>query len=124
VFCYGGGYDVSRATYYSISWDEAEGTVVDFERHVMTCGKGVGECYSLLVGYHAGNDYFVTNGNKTFSRDKPMHLLEKKVVVYYSPENASEVILGGEYGPFRNGVTAIFIGVFVLFLYWLVRNRQ
>ncbi|MGK0297169.1 MAG: hypothetical protein ACI9XC_000770 [Gammaproteobacteria bacterium] len=119
-----GGYDVSRARYYLISWDETEGAVVDFERHVMTCEKGVGECYSILVGNHAGNDYFVTNDNKTFSRDKPIHLLEKKVVVYYSPENPGEAILGGEYGPFRNGATVIFIGVFVLFLSWLVHNRQ
>jgi hypothetical protein len=47
-----GGYNVAMATYYSFNWHKTQGIVVDFERHSMTCGQGVGECYSLLVGYH------------------------------------------------------------------------
>lgn len=77
-----GGYNISRASYYSFSWTETQGTVVDFERHVMTCVKGVGECYSLMVGYHAGNDYFVTYSDKKFPRNKPIHLLDQKIVVF------------------------------------------
>ncbi len=55
---------MAKATYYSINWDKTEGVVVDFERHTMACGKGVGECYSLLVAYHVGNNYFVSNGSE------------------------------------------------------------
>ncbi len=119
-----GGYNLARASFYSINWNEAEGTIVDFERHVMTCGKGVGECYSLIVGYHAGDNYFVTDSVKKFSHNQPRHLLDQKVVVYYSPDNNAEAILGGEYGPYRYGLIIFFIGIVVLFLFWIFRKRQ
>lgn len=93
--------------------------MVDFERHTMTCGKGVGECYSLLIGYHAGNDYFVTASNKKYSRNKPMHLAERKVAVYYSPDDTSEAILGGEYGPFNYGLYGILGGMVMMFVSWI-----
>jgi hypothetical protein len=114
-----GGYNVTMATLYSFNWNETEGTVVDFERHTMTCGKGVGECYSLLIGYHAGNDYFVTASNKKYSRNKPMHLAERKVAVYYSPDDTSEAILGGEYGPFNYGLYGILGGMVMMFVSWI-----
>jgi hypothetical protein len=119
-----GGYTLSNAVYYSVNWTETQGTVVDFERHVMTCGKGVSECYSLLVGYHAGDEYYVTDSVKKFSRNQSRHLLDQKVVVYYSPDNNAEAILVGEYGPYRYGLIIFLIGAVVLFLFWMFRKRK
>jgi hypothetical protein len=90
----------------------------------MSCGKGVGECYSLVVGYHAEDNYFTTNSIKKFSRNKPNHLCEQKVVVYYSPVDNGEAILGGEYVPYRNGLIIFFTGAVVLFLFWIFRKRH
>ena len=53
-----------------------------------------------------------------------MHLLEEKIVVYYFPENTSEAILGGEYGPFRFGTMGMFYSVALLFIVWIIRNRE
>jgi len=119
-----GSYYISKSIYTSIAWTKTEGIVIDFERHSMTCGKSVGECYTLIVGYHVDNKYYTATSKKKFSRNKPTHLLDEKLGLYYSPENPSKAILSGAYGPKNYGVILFLIGTVVLFIFWIVRKRE
>mgnify|MGYP003629758199 CR=1 FL=1 len=109
-----GGYNVVKIIYSLVNW--ANNVVVDFGRHSMACGKGVNEDYALIVGYHASK--------KKFNRDKPAYLLNKKVEVYYSPDNPFDSIISGKYGPQNYRVILFLIGSIVLFLFWLMRQKS
>ncbi len=119
-----GGYNIAKVVYTSANWEKTEGIIVDIERHSMSCGKGVGECYSLIVGYHANKNYFTVNSKKKFNRDKPTHLLEESVEVYYSPSDPSDSIISGKYGPQNYGIILFLIGSVVLFVFWVKRKKD
>ena len=119
-----GGYNIAKSIYVSFTWEQTQGVVVDFEKNVWSCGKNIGECYELIVGYHAGKDYFTVNSKKKFNYDPPKHLMHEKVTVYYTPENPAEAILGDGYGPMNYGKILFFIGIGVLFIFWIVRKRD
>ena len=124
IFVLWGGYKIAMASYTAMTWEKTEGTIVDFERNTWTCGKGVSECYNLIAGYHAGNDYYTVLSDKKYSRHKPSHLLDAKVVIYYSPLNPAEAVLGGEYGPMNGGIILFLIGLGVLLVFWFVRKKE
>lgn len=119
-----GGYNIAKASYTAISWTKAEGTVVDFERHTWSCGKNIGECYSLIVGYYAGKDYYTINSDKKFNNDMPKHLTGSKIPVYYSPSIPSDALLGGSYGPMNKGIILFLVGCVVLFIFWVIKQRD
>jgi hypothetical protein len=119
-----GGYNIGKASYTALSWAKTEGTVVDFEHNTWSCGKGVGTCYQLIVGYYAGKTYYTVNSDKKFNHDMPTHLQDTKVTVYYSPANPAEAVLGGSYGPMNYGIILFLIGVIVLFIFWVKRERK
>lgn len=124
VFILWGGYKIAVASYTAMTWIKTEGTIIDFERNVWSCGKGVGECYSLVAGYHAGKDYYTVVSDKKFDYHKPSNLLNDKVIIYYSPLNSSEATFGGEYGPMNGGLIIFFIGIVILVIIWFVRKRE
>ena len=117
-----GGYKVANAAYIATTWDKAEGTIVDLERHTWKCGKGVGECYTLVAGYHAGKDYFTVSSNKKYNRNKPEHMLDKKMTIYYSPINPTEAVFSGSHGPLGYGLGLFIGGLVLLFVSWIARN--
>ena len=119
-----GGYNIAKSVYTYTAWEEVQGTVVDFERNTWSCGKSVGECYSLMVGYHAGKDYFTTFSKKKYNYDPPTHLMDEKISVYYSPGNPSEAILGDGYGPMNYGIIIFLIGTLVLFIFCFINNNR
>jgi hypothetical protein len=118
-----GGYNVAKSSYIEITWTKVEGTVVDFERNTWSCGKHISTCYELIVGYQAGKKTYTVNSKKKFNHDKPTHLLNEKVVVYYSPANNTEAILGGSYGPSRYGMILFLAGCVVLIIFWVMRKK-
>lgn len=124
VFVSWGGYKIANASYTALTWEKTEGTIVDFEHHVWSCGKGVGECYSLVAGYHAGKDYFTTVSDKKFNYKKPVNLLDDKVIIYYSPTNHSIATFGGEYGPMNGGIIMFMIGTGILAVFWFIREKE
>ena len=119
-----GGYSVARASYIAMTWNEADGEVIDFEKHTFSCGKGVGECYGIIVGYLANGQAFTASSVKKFNNSKPSHLLHNKITVYYSPDNPGEAILGGEFGPMRNGMWLFIFGSVVLVIFWVVWKKK
>ena len=119
-----GGYRVAESAYIAMTWDKTEGKVSGFERHVMSCGKGVGECYSLVVSYAVNGRTYTTGSVKKYDRSKPSRLLNTAAVVYYSPVNPQDAILGGAYGPLRYGIWLFIIGSVVLLVFWVVKKRQ
>lgn len=119
-----GGYKVANAAYIATTWEKAEGTIVDLERHTWTCGKGVSECYSLIAGYYAGKDYFTVSSKKKFSRNKPMHMMDKKMTIYYLPNNPSEAVFSGSYGPMGYGLGLLILGVVFLLLFWIISKKS
>ena len=119
-----GGYSVVNSTYIALTWDKVEGTVIDFERHTWSCGKGIGECYALVVGYEANGQAFTTTSVKKYSRSKPSQLLKSPATVYYSSLNPGEAILGGAYGPMRKGIWLLIIGTVILVVFWVVKKRE
>ena len=118
-----GGYKVANAAYIATTWEKAEGTIVDLERHTWTCGKGVGECYSLVAGYHAGKDYFTVSSVKKYNRNKPMHMMDKNMTIYYSPANPSVAVFSGSHGPLGYGIGLFIGGLVVLLIFRVFRNR-
>lgn len=80
--------------------------------------RGVSRCYELVIGYHAGKDYFTIKSDRKFNHDKPKHFLEKKIPVYYSPVNGAGAVLGGAYGTARHGLFIFLFGSLVLFVFW------
>ncbi len=118
-----GGYNIAKSSYTAFTWTKTEGTVVDFERNVWSCGKGIGECYTLIVGYQVGGNSFTANSNTKFNHIEPTYLLKQKFDVYYSSGNPANAILGGSYGPMRHGIWLFIIGCVVLFIFWLKRKR-
>ncbi len=119
-----GGYYISKSIYTSVAWTKSEGIVIDFERHSMTCGKGVGECYSLIVGYPVDKNHYTVTSKSKFSHDKPDHLLDKKLKLHYSPNNPADAVLSGAYGPKNYGIILFLVGAVVLFIFWVVRKRE
>jgi hypothetical protein len=124
AFVLWGGYSIAKASYTAIAWNKTEGTIVDLERNVWTCGKGVSECYNLIAGYHARNNYYTVLSDKKFSRNKPSHLLDTKVVIYYDPLNPAEAVLGGEYGPMSGGIILFIVGLIVLLIFWYFWKKE
>ncbi len=122
LFMAWGGYKASTAIYTSISWNETRGTIVDFERNTWSCGKGVSECYSIVVGYHVNQDYFTVTGDKNY-RDQPRKLHGKEVIVYYSPDDPHQAILGGEFSPLNISILKFLIGCVLIIIYWFIKKR-
>lgn len=112
------------ASYTAITWNKAEGIIVDFERNTWSCGKGVGECYSLIAGYHADKDYYTVTSDKKFNYNKPKYLLDKKVIIYYSPVNPAEATFGGEYGPMNGGIILFLVGIVIFLVLWFMHKRN
>ena len=123
LFVAWGGYKIARATYIAISWEKTQGTIVDFERNTWSCGKGVGTCYTLVAGYHAGNNYYTVMSEKKFNYNKPSHLLEKKIDIYYYPLNPAEATFGGEYGSMSGGIILFVVGMVLLVVFWFIRKK-
>lgn len=123
LFTLWGVYKIGLATYTSIAWINTQGVIVDFDRNTWSCGKGVSECYSLIVGYHANNDYFTITGDKKF-RNQPRELHGETVSVYYSPDNPQQAVLGGEYGPLRYGIISFLVGLVMLLISWFFSKRE
>ena len=119
-----GGYRVADSAYITMTWDRADGKVTGFERHVMSCGKGVGECYSLVVSYQVNGRGYSTGSVKKYDRSKPSRLLNTPAVVYYAPGNPGQAILGGAYGPMRYGIWLLLIGCAILFGFWVAKRRR
>ena len=119
-----GGFNFAKATYTSFAWTKADGKVIDFEHNVWSCGKGVGECYSLIIDYAAGNKHFTITSKKKFNYDKPTHLLNEKVTVYYSPNNPGEAVISGSYGTGQYGAILFLIGLVILFVFWVINKRE
>lgn len=119
-----GGFNFAKAGYTSFAWTKTEGKVIDFEHNVWSCGKGVGECYSLIIGYKAGNKPLTVISKKKFNYDKPTHLLNKQVTVYYSPSNPADAVISGSYGSGQYGVILFLIGVVILFVFWIINKRE
>ena len=113
-----GGYNVCKVSYVALAWNKTEGVVVDFDCSVWSCGKGIPECYSLIAGYHVGNEYFTAISDRRFNNNRPAHLSGEKVVIYYSPSNPAEAVFGGDYGPMKGGATIFLIGAAVLAWFW------
>lgn len=112
-----GGYNVGKASWTALTWEKAEGTIVDFEHNTWSCGKGVSQCYSLIAGYHVGKDYYTAVSDRRYNNNMPRHPGGKQVVIYYSARNPSEAIFGGEYGP-NGGIFALLIGGAILGWFW------
>ena len=119
-----GGYSVTRAAYLTFSWNETEGEVVDFERDTFSCGKGVNQCYALVVSYMAGDHAYRTTSVRKFDYMAPVELLNSGVTVYYSPANPADAILGGAYGPMRYGIWLFLFGVVMLVILWVVKKKS
>ena len=116
-----GSYTIAKTVYVKTAWDEVEGVVVGFERNTWSCGKGIGECYSLVIGYKVNNKTFSINSDKKWNYDPPEHLLKDKVSIYYSPSNPNEAIVGSGFG--TNGFFLILFGSIVLIFFWFARKR-
>lgn len=120
-----GGYNVAKSSYVAITWTKAEGTVVDFEKNVWSCGKGIGECYNLIVGYHDSHkNYYTVNSKKNFNYDPPKHLMDQKIDVYYRPSKPAESVLGSGYGPMQYGTIMFLLGCVILFIFWVVKKKS
>lgn len=119
-----GGYEILMTSYTAFTWGKTEGTIVDFERSVWSCGKGVSQCFRPIAGYHVRDNYYTVVAKKSFSNHEPNHLSGEKVVVYYSPLNPSEAYLGGQYGPLNHGIIIFLIGVVVLIIFWFVQKKN
>ena len=119
-----GGYKISKASYTALAWEKTEGTVIDFERKTWTCGKGVSECYDIIVGYHAGENNYTIHSDTSVSRNKPTQLLNTSITVYYKPTNPSEAVLTGKYGTLGHGITVFILGIVFLIISWFVRKSK
>ena len=119
-----GGYEIVKSSYTAMTWEKTEGTIVDFERNTWSCGKGVSRCFTPIVGYHVRDNYYTTLAIKKFNNNEPKHLTGNKVVIYYSPLNPAEAVLGGEYGPMNRGILLFIIGSVVLLVFWFLRKRE
>lgn len=118
-----GGYNICKVSYIALAWSRTEGVVVDFNRSVWSCGKGISECYALIAGYHVGDDYYTAISDRRFNNSRPAHLSGEKVVIYYSPSNPAEAVFGGDYGPKNGGITIFLIGAAVLtYFRWSKKN--
>ena len=118
-----GAYNMARAAYTAISWEKTEGTVVDFERNVWSCGKGVSECYELVVGYHVRGNYYTVLSTRRYNGSKPSHMSGRRLELYYSPANPREAILAGSYGPMEGGLIIFLFGAAVLAVFWFRREK-
>lgn len=118
-----GGYKVAKASYIAVTWEKTQGTIVDFEKNTWTCGKGVGTCYTLIAGYHAGKNFYTTPSDKKFNYNKPTHLMHNKVDIYYDPHNPADATFAGEYGSINGGIILVLVGIALLIIFWFLNKK-
>ena len=119
-----GGYEIVKTTYTAFAWEKTEGTIVDFEHNVWSCGKGISRCFTPIAGYHVRDNYYTVLARKNYNHNEPKHLSGNKVVVYYSPLDPADAHLGGEYGPMNHGIIIFIIGIIVLLIFWFMREKK
>ena len=122
AFVLWGGYNIIKASYVAAAWNDTEGVVTGFEKYTFSCGRGVGNCFELVVAYEVNGKRFTVNSEEKFDNRAPVHLKNEIITVYYNPANPYDAALAN-YGPGSYGTILFVIGILVLFLFWLFREK-